>query len=291
MADASGEPRPRPKRVAIVQSNYIPWKGYFDLIRRVDEFVLFDDAQFTRRDWRNRNRIKTARGLEWLTIPVEIKGKYHQAVEDTRISDPSWHRKHWMSLYHAYSKSPCFSQYAPRIEEVYQQASDDYLSRVNLRFIRAVCGILGIDTTITWSTDYEATGRKSERLVSLCTQAGATEYLSGPSARTYLDEDDILIVISSDHSRQRQTFQRVPLMILLPRAEYTGVVDVNVQLLDVAPTILSYLGQPIPDWMEGESLLSHESISAERPLFGWYGCPFFSFDDETKRMTPESDEG
>ena len=180
--------RSRPERIAIVQSSYIPWKGYFDLIRRVDEFVLLDDAQFTRRSWRNRNRIKTAHGLKWLTIPVETKGKYHQAVKDIRVCDPVWHRKHWASLYHAYSKSPCFSQYAPRIEEVYQQASDEYLSHVNFRFIQAVCGILGIDTTITWSMDYEATGRKSERLVSICTQAGATEYLSGPSARAYLNE-------------------------------------------------------------------------------------------------------
>src|SRR5262245_41582010 len=91
------------KTLAIVQSNYIPWKGYFDLINFSNEFVLFDDVQFTRRDWRNRNKIKTARGVQWLTIPVAVTGKYHQSIRDTLISDPDWGRKHWNSLVHSYA--------------------------------------------------------------------------------------------------------------------------------------------------------------------------------------------
>ena len=83
------------KKVAIVQSNYIPWKGYFDLINLVDEFILFDDMQYTRRDWRNRNLIKTSDGPKWLTIPVAVKGNYFQKIKDTTISDPVWARKHW----------------------------------------------------------------------------------------------------------------------------------------------------------------------------------------------------
>ena len=83
------------KTVAIVQSSYIPWKGYFDLIRRVDEFILYDDVQYTRRDWRNRNRIKSLNGPLWLTVPVEVKGRYLQAIKDTRISDPRWNERHW----------------------------------------------------------------------------------------------------------------------------------------------------------------------------------------------------
>ena len=180
--------RPAPKRIAIVQSNYIPWKGYFDLIASVDEFVLCDDVQFTRRDWRNRNRIKTSDGPKWLTVPVAVKGKYGQAIKDTRISDVSWRENHWKNLYHAYSKAPNFSQYAARIEEVYQDASDEALSLINHRFLTAVCDLLGIDTEITWSMDYEARRGKSERLVDICGHAGASEYLSGPSARAYLDE-------------------------------------------------------------------------------------------------------
>src|SRR3954453_22431986 len=96
------------KTVAVVQSNYIPWKGYFDLIRQADEFVLYDDVQYTRRDWRNRNRIKTAHGTQWLTIPVFVKGKYTQAIKDTRISEPDWARNHWRTLGGSYGRAPFF---------------------------------------------------------------------------------------------------------------------------------------------------------------------------------------
>ena len=81
------------KRVAILQSNYIPWKGYFDLIAHVDEFILYDDMQYTRRDWRNRNLIKTPQGTQWLTVPVQVKGKYHQRIRDTLIDGANADRK------------------------------------------------------------------------------------------------------------------------------------------------------------------------------------------------------
>ena len=92
------------KKIAISQSNYIPWKGYFDLINKVDEFILYDDAQFTRRDWRNRNKIKTTKGLHWLTIPVDVKGKYFQKINETKIIDKNWGVKHWQQIKHNYSK-------------------------------------------------------------------------------------------------------------------------------------------------------------------------------------------
>src|SRR5438046_4323553 len=94
------------RKAAIVQSNYIPWKGYFDLIRRVDEFILYDDVQYTRRDWRNRNLIKTPQGLRWLTIPVEVKGKYYQSIRDTKIADPVWAASHWQTIVHNYGRAP-----------------------------------------------------------------------------------------------------------------------------------------------------------------------------------------
>ena len=90
------------KRVAIVQSNYIPWKGYFDMIASADEFVLFDDVQYTRRDWRNRNRIVLDGQLHWLTIPVETKGRYEQRIDETQIADHSWAANHLKTLQHAY---------------------------------------------------------------------------------------------------------------------------------------------------------------------------------------------
>jgi hypothetical protein len=175
------------KRVAIVQSSYIPWKGYFDLIRACDEFILLDDVQFTRRDWRSRNRVKTKDGLLWLTIPVHSTGRYSQAIQDVTVSDPTWGARHWRTIRESYARTPFFAAYAPILEPLYQRPVSDRLSRINHSFITAICGILGIATRISWSTDYEAREGRNERLMDLCQKAGATDYLSGPSAREYLD--------------------------------------------------------------------------------------------------------
>lgn len=166
----------------------MPWKGYFDLIGRVDEFILYDDRQYTRRDWRNRNRIKTPQGSAWLTIPVEVKGKYLQRICEVRVSDPDWRLRHWKTLVYNYSGAACFADYRDLIEDLYLGSQERMLSLVNRRFIEALCDVLRIEARLTWSTDYEAEGEKTERLVSLCRQAGASEYLSGPRAKEYLDE-------------------------------------------------------------------------------------------------------
>lgn len=177
------------KTVAIVQSCYVPWKGYFDLINCVDEFILYDDRQFTRRDWRSRNRIKTPQGVTWLTIPVSVKGKYHQRIDETAVAEPAWADRHWKTLVHSYAAAAAFREYAPLIEGLYEQASRErLLSRINRCFIDGVCELMGIDTRRSWSTDYTADGERTARLVSLCKAAGASRYLSGPTARDYLEE-------------------------------------------------------------------------------------------------------
>jgi WbqC-like protein len=202
------------KTIAVVQSNYIPWRGYFDLINSVDEFILYDDVQYTIRDWRNRNIIKTSSGPLWLTIPVQVKGKYFQKIKDTRISDPAWGRKHWASIMHSYSRAKYFAMQKELFEELYLQADDELLSHINYRFIVAICRILGIRTTISWSMDYDLIGDKTERLIHLCQQAGATAYLSGPSAKAYLDEDlfrkEGIVVSYMDYSGYRQYTQLYP---------------------------------------------------------------------------------
>ena len=177
------------KKVAIVQSNYIPWKGYFDLINSVDEFILFDDMQYTRRDWRNRNKIKTSQGLIWLTIPVQVKGKYFQTIKETEISDQNWNQLHWKSILNNYVRAEYFSDYREIFEDLYLNFNEKFLSNVNYRFLVKICNLLGIKTQISWSTDYVIINGKTERLISLCKQAGATEYISGPAARDYMDED------------------------------------------------------------------------------------------------------
>lgn len=175
------------KRVAIIQSSYIPWKGYFDIIRSVDEFVFLDDAQYTRRDWRNRNMIKTPAGLQWLTIPVETKGQFDAPIDSVRIAAP-WAAKHWTALRHAYARAPCFPDLAPRIEALYRSLDKEtMLSLVNRRAIEEICAILGIDTPMRWSRDMPVRGLRTDRLLSICLDAGATEYISGPSARSYME--------------------------------------------------------------------------------------------------------
>jgi hypothetical protein len=178
------------KRVAIVQSNYIPWKGYFDLINSVDEFILFDDAQYTRRDWRNRNKIKTPHGPAWLTIPVAVKGKYLQRIRDTQVEGTSWASDHWRTIVQFYSKAPHFPTYRSVFEGLYLDCQEWSLSQINYRFLSAICGILGISTRISRSMDYSLNeGGKTERLVSLCQQAGARVYVSGPAAKNYIEPE------------------------------------------------------------------------------------------------------
>jgi hypothetical protein len=176
------------KRVAIVQSSYIPWKGYFDLIRSVDEFILFDDVQFTKRDWRNRNRIKSSSGPLWLTIPVEVKGRYLQEIKDTKVSDPHWNQRHWRSIQSSYARAPYYPAYRAQLEALYLGCDSASLSEINYRFLSGLCALLSIETPLTWSMHYAVReADPTERLVGLCRQAGATEYLSGPSARSYID--------------------------------------------------------------------------------------------------------
>ncbi len=175
------------KKVAILQSNYIPWKGYFDIIHQVDEFILFDDVQYTRNDWRNRNKIKTQSGTQWLTIPVQRD--FGQKIRESKVENGHWSEKHWKSIKNNYAKATHFNENASLFECLYSGcASESYLSKINHRFITAICETLGIKTKISWSMDYEIGEGKTERLVSMCQQAGGTEYLSGPAAKEYLDE-------------------------------------------------------------------------------------------------------
>jgi hypothetical protein len=176
------------KRVAVVQSNYIPWKGYFDLIAAADEFILFDDMQYTRRDWRNRNKIKTPSGIQWLTVPVQVKGKYLQRIRDTLIGDPNWACTHWKTLACNYGNSRCFGEVSELLEPIYTGTGFTHLSQLNRTLIESICAYLGITTVISNSWDYTLGAGKSERLAELCAQAGGTEYISGPAARGYLDE-------------------------------------------------------------------------------------------------------
>lgn len=179
------------KRIAILQSNYVPWKGYFNLVDSVDEFVLLDSVQYTRGDWRNRNRIKSAQGLKWLSIPIQTSGKFPQLIEDARTSDENWPKHHWRQLWESYRRAPAFEEMAAQIEPVYASSPTRWLSEINEHFLTALNRLLGISTVITRDHKYlsDTTTGKTERLVEICQRAGAAEYVSGPAARAYLDEE------------------------------------------------------------------------------------------------------
>jgi hypothetical protein len=177
------------KTAAIIQSSYIPWKGYFDIIGAVDELILYDDAQYTKNDWRNRNRVKTQHGLRWLTIPVSTSGRWPLPIRDVEVDPAAWADRHWKTLAQSYARADGFAAFGPHFEAVYASLTERTLSDVNHRFITEVCGLLGIQTRITRSMEYRLVDGRNERLVDLCRQVGADVYLSGPSASAYLDEE------------------------------------------------------------------------------------------------------
>lgn len=204
------------KKVAIIQSNYIPWKGYFDIINMADEFVLYDDVQYTRRDWRNRNKIKINNNLQWLTIPVEVKTKYFQLIKDTKIADNKWMYKHLQSIRHNYSKAKYYDEYISIFEKLYRACEGKiYLSDVNFTFIRAICDILNIKTQLSWSMDYLITSTdNTEKLLEICKKSNATEYISGPTAKSYLNlklfEEANIKLTWMDYSGYREYDQLYP---------------------------------------------------------------------------------
>jgi hypothetical protein len=175
------------KKIAILQSNYIPWKGYFDLMNMVEEFVIYDNVQFTKNDWRNRNRIKTSHGIQWITIPVRQES-LSQKINETKVSQYNWAEKHFKMLCANYNRTPYFKDYKAILEHTYHSIKTDLLSEINYAFIRLVNTILNIKTRITWSTDYEMSEGRTERLVNLVLQLGGNEYITGPAAKSYLDE-------------------------------------------------------------------------------------------------------
>jgi len=174
------------KTIAIIQSNYIPWKGYFDIIGMSDVFVLYDDVQFTKNDWRNRNLIKTSSGSSWLTVPV-LHHSLHQLISETKVANSNWIKKHWNSIQHAYSKAPHYKEIGPKIHHLYLTATMEHISDINLHFIRGINQLIGIDTPIVRSSELGLHGDRNERLMQAVLELGGTRYLSGAAASDYLD--------------------------------------------------------------------------------------------------------
>ena len=177
-------------RVTILQPSYLPWLGFFEQMCRSDQFVLYDDVQFTRRDWRNRNRIRVLEGSVWLTVPVIQKNKYEQSLLETKIDNStSWKRKHLETIRCHYSKTPFFDLHFPWCEKIFNREWD-FLLDLSLETIQYLKGALKINTPLLRSSELDQSGNKTERLISICKQLGATQYLSGESAKNYISEKD-----------------------------------------------------------------------------------------------------
>jgi hypothetical protein len=180
------------KKGIITQSNYIPWKGYFDSIKNVDIFIVYDDMQYTKRDWRNRNMIKTPQGLKWLTIPVEVRGKFFQKIKDTKVADNTWNKQHWEIIKTNYKKAKCYNETSEWLESLFMQCNFQYLTEINMHFINGINEFLNIDIDIRFSSEFDLAEEKTDKLVSICKQAGIIEYYSGPAAKAYMDESKFL---------------------------------------------------------------------------------------------------
>jgi len=223
-------------KIAILQSNYIPWKGYFDIIRKADIFVIYDEVQYTKNDWRNRNQIKTPQGPMWLTIPV-YQESLQQKICETRVAQASWKLKHWNAIQNNYAKAPFFKTYETALKSLYLDTVTASLSDINLRFIRQINAFLGITTEIIDSRDLNLQGNKNERLIQAVKQLSGTVYISGPSAKSYLDEaafnQESITIEWMDYASYPEYPQQFP-----PFLHNVSVLDL---LLNTGPQAIKFL--------------------------------------------------
>ena len=234
------------RKVAVIQSNYIPWKGYFDIIHDVDVFVFYDDVQYTKNDWRNRNKIKTNQGLRWLTIPVGSQD--NRLICEVELTNIIWARKHWATIKQSYSKAPYFTQYQSFFEYVYNEAKWSSLSELNQFLIRTISSeFLGIKTEFRDSRETCPIGEKLDRLLDLLKKMSATLYLSGPTARGYIDEQRFveagIELVYKDYSGYPEYPQLFP-----PFEHQVSILDV---LFNCGPEAPYYIW----DWREGAQIV------------------------------------
>ncbi len=177
-------------RLAVLQSNYIPWKGYFDLIHDVDLFLFYDEVQYTKNDWRNRNKIKTENGLKWLTLPCGYD--LNRRIYEVKIkSEIDWRNQHYSILRQTYKKAPYYKKYDEFLHYIYLEKEWEYLYELNRYLIKHIAKeFLGITTKFDDSRNYQSNGKKEKKLFELVKSAGADTYVSGLAAKAYLQPDD-----------------------------------------------------------------------------------------------------
>jgi hypothetical protein len=190
---------------AIIQSNYLPWKGYFDIIHDVDIFVFLEDVQYTKNDWRNRNIVKTSQGTAWITVPV--LGGTHQMIYEAKIDNSrNWAEKHMKTIQSNYAAAPYYHSYCDEINSIYAVEALT-ISELNIVGIKTICKLLDLNTEFVNSIDLDVSGHKDDKLIEICQQIGAEEYLSGPAAKDYIDDSKFE---SADISLQYKDYSGYP---------------------------------------------------------------------------------
>lgn len=232
------------KTVVVLQSNYIPWKGYFDLVHDADEFIFYDDVQFTSRDWRTRNKIKTARGTEWITVPAG--SDRDRLVCGVEIKDASWQAKHWKTIQQNYGKCLHFTRYRSFFEDLYLGRKWVSLSELNQHMICTISrDLLGITTKFRDSREFHTSGHKLDRLLELVVKAKADRYISGPAAKGYIEParfaDAGIELVWKDYSGYPEYPQRFP-----PFEHGVSILDL---LFNAGPDAPWYIW----GWRNGES--------------------------------------
>ena len=202
-------------KIAISQPAFLPWLGYFDLIDQVDVFVILDSVQFEKRSWQQRNRIKTLNGLQWLTVPVLVQGRFEQLIQDVKIENRDCLRKHLRTLEHNYRRAPWFEMYFAQINGIFASVVHDLrLADLNVRIIEWIMDCLGIRTLLRKSSELGCAGKRSQLLVNICETLGAGSYLSPIGSAGYLlaelnlfEEQNIEVSFQNyEHPQYRQQF-------------------------------------------------------------------------------------
>lgn len=228
-------------KVGITQSNYIPWRGYFDFIDDVDLFVVLDDVQYSKGSWRNRNQIKVPGGLSWLTVPV-IYQKLTKLIQETQIDhSKKWQLSHLNKFTAHYSEAP-FVEIALDILQEGFAPTDTSISELNVRLIRKICTYLEITTPLILSQDLQVSGIKTERILQILQRVEATTYLSGPAAKAYLNED---LLRSHGIQLEYKTYQYDPYPQL--HGDFAPTVTILDLIANVGAAAKHYIKSTVPN--------------------------------------------
>jgi hypothetical protein len=233
-------------KCVILQPSYIPWRGYFDQINRADLFIFYDDVQYDKHGWRNRNRIKNHQGGQWLTIPVHSTGVVTENIPIHRVEiawEQPWNERHWRALQQAYAKAPYFKQAASWLEEVYSRRPT-LLADFTIPLTIEIARKLGIGhTRFIRSSALEVGGQKTERLIDILSQVDATHYISGPSAKSYIEEEKFKtagITLEYMEYNYPEYSQLYP-----PYDPFVSILDLLFMTGPEAPNYFKFFGNPV----------------------------------------------